>query len=377
MKKLCVFLTSMLFTVGAYANDGGFNSEGNQLIPMNETSISVRKEILTIDRNAKRKNQVDVTVYYEFYNPGPAKTMTVGFEATSPAGNVDNTAPVNGHQPFIHHFTVEMNGKNIPHQVAIVNTKHYYQGGKFNTLTKKQIQDRVDEGSGEYADFMYVYHFQGNFRKGLNIIKHTYTCDLSTFVYSDYTFSYILSAAKRWGNRRIDDFTLNINMGDNQWIDVSKTFFARADEWTITGIGKKMDGTSSTEEREDQPSASFYVKKGYISFNKNNFNPKGELDISLPRNMFTEKTFNYRKQASIYPDAINNTDDCKGVKPANETSMKILRNIPFAKRGYVFSDADVQKYFEKQIWYFPDTTYKPDSTKLSYQEQKWIQSCNK
>jgi hypothetical protein len=46
------------------ANDGAFRVNGNQLIPMYETQVSVKKEILQIRRlNA---SQAEVDVYYEF-----------------------------------------------------------------------------------------------------------------------------------------------------------------------------------------------------------------------------------------------------------------------------------------------------------------------
>lgn len=70
------------------ANDGAYLGSGNQLIPMVESDISVQKEVLTITRNSEDKNLVDISVYYEFYNSGKQKTITVGFEAMSPGGDV-------------------------------------------------------------------------------------------------------------------------------------------------------------------------------------------------------------------------------------------------------------------------------------------------
>ena len=60
-----------------FANDGAFFARGNQLIPIQETSISVKKEILSIK---KIRNQfVEVSVYYEFFNPDADKEIIVGF----------------------------------------------------------------------------------------------------------------------------------------------------------------------------------------------------------------------------------------------------------------------------------------------------------
>ncbi len=49
------------------ANDGSYYASGNHLIPVFETDISVKKEILTLKKI--RNRFIEVTVYYEFFNP--------------------------------------------------------------------------------------------------------------------------------------------------------------------------------------------------------------------------------------------------------------------------------------------------------------------
>jgi Ca2+-binding RTX toxin-like protein len=81
MKKAFFLLLAVLAFIGAKANDGVYYASGNQLIPINETDISVKKEVLTITRVG---DHVEVTVYYEFFNPGKPKDLLVGFEAPAP-----------------------------------------------------------------------------------------------------------------------------------------------------------------------------------------------------------------------------------------------------------------------------------------------------
>lgn len=50
MKKLTILLTLCVFTLLAFANDGVYYAAGNQLIPITETDIQVKKEILTLNR---------------------------------------------------------------------------------------------------------------------------------------------------------------------------------------------------------------------------------------------------------------------------------------------------------------------------------------
>jgi hypothetical protein len=76
MKKIFAF-ASLLISLITNANDGSFCASGNQLIPIFETAISVKKEILTLKKIHDK--YIEVTVYYEFFNPKEDKNITVGF----------------------------------------------------------------------------------------------------------------------------------------------------------------------------------------------------------------------------------------------------------------------------------------------------------
>lgn len=85
MKKLFTILLVLLAFSGVKANDGAFYAEGNQLIPITETTIRVQKKILTITlapRVEYQTHRFKVNVYYEFYNPGEAKGLQRYFEST-------------------------------------------------------------------------------------------------------------------------------------------------------------------------------------------------------------------------------------------------------------------------------------------------------
>src|SRR5689334_15148742 len=198
-------LPLLLLPVFCFANDGAFRVNGNQLIPMYETDISVRKEILTIKRVGPL--QAEITVYYEFFNPKEDKTLEVGFEAFSPSGDVGWKIDKNG-QPFISNFTVNLNDSTVPWLVAIVHDKSYYRGGKINAMTLAAANKEAADNDA--VDFFYVYHFKAKFHKGVNILRHTYVVGLSNSVSEKYSLEYVLTAAKRWANRQIDDFTLQM-----------------------------------------------------------------------------------------------------------------------------------------------------------------------
>lgn len=80
---ILVFAAICAFPCSGMANDGLFYTSGNQLVPLNESQISVSKEVLTICLNANGTATVDVQ--YDFLNPEKEeRCVTVGFVADAP-----------------------------------------------------------------------------------------------------------------------------------------------------------------------------------------------------------------------------------------------------------------------------------------------------
>jgi hypothetical protein len=275
MKRLFAAFFALMY-LWSYANDGEFYSEGNQLIPINDTTISVQKEILTIDRIPGKEywdTKYAVTVYYEFFNPGDEKDVIVGFESISAEG-------------YIRNFKVVMNGDSLQHEVKCLQFPRdddgqfklytprtgYYKDGQF-------VEDVWGPDDNEefyfYENLCFnVYHFNAHFKKGVNIIQHTYIFDGAADNMSQYVFQYVLTAANRWANNGIDDFTLILNMGDDQTLYIEKSFFDSASEWTFDGTAEADNEKSSWQE--------FHLNKGSLVFHKRKFHPDGELFLYSP-----------------------------------------------------------------------------------------------
>jgi len=363
---LFVIYLGLLTNLSMFANDGAYFATGNQLIPITETEISITKEILTIIR--KDDGYIYVTVDYTFYNPTFDKTILVGFEAPSPSGDVDGY-PINGKHPYIKGFSVKMNDVLLQHKVAIVNEENYYIEGKINS---KKVNEVIgDDFNANEPDFYYVYYFDANFKKGINKIIHTYRFKTSGSVMENYYFDYILTAATRWANHKIDDFTLNITMGNDESFELANSFFSKNDKWTIDD-GRSV---SAKLQFDNKPTTKFITFSGGISFSMKNFIPKGELHITSPRD-FNVAVFNFKehnlpgeiKFNTKYPTVTNSKD---------EKSYKILRNLPFALRGYVFKTAYIQTYYLSQKWYKPNLNYKPSLKNIAHKEKEWFDAVNK
>jgi hypothetical protein len=360
MRKLVLcFLFVTIYSIKSFANDGSYFASGNQLIPVFETDVAIKKEILTLK---KIRNQfIEVTVYYEFYNPKDEKEITVGFEAFSPQGDVDGR-PKNGLHPYMRDFSVQLNGDMLKYNIAYVTDSTYAKNG---IIKSKKLADVISNIQDENAvDFFYVYYFKAKFKKGLNVIKHTYNYDLSTSVMEHHSFDYVLTAANRWGNKQIDDFTLVLDMGEFESFNINKSFFKDKNDWLINGIGKSLDvkNVENSEERKD--GLRFHIQKGNLIFHNSNFHPKGELFVYTPTNYEDDQHENYLPFSYFLHDEIR--------EPKTDLEKKILKNLPFARRGYVFQNAELKSFFEKQEWYIPNPNYEPNVELLTETEKQWM-----
>lgn len=350
-------LLLVLINYSVFANDGAFFAKGNHLIPINETDISVRKEILTLKKI--RNKFIEVTVYYEFFNPNEDKKITVGFEAFSPSGDVDGT-PKNGHHPYMRDFTVELNNSILKYNVAYVSDSLYNKTGKIKSLNEPNRNDITNVNA---VDFYYVYYFEANFKKGINIVKHTYNYDLSGSIDLNYHFEYVLTAANRWANKQIDDFTLIIDIGEFETFSINKSFFKNANEWLINGIGKTEDIKGYKNSSIENDAVKFHLQKGNLIFQKKNFKINGDLFL-YAQNYLGIKNLQYIPFSYFQEDSIND--------PKDDLQRKVLKNLPFARRGYVFQNQDLNDFYKKLEWYIPNPNYAPNAEILTENEKKWI-----
>ena len=362
MKYHLVFLLVCIYSAFTFANDGAFFAKGNQLIPISETQISVQKEILTL-KNINHQT-IEVVVYYEFFNPGNEKKITVGFEAFSPTGDVNGT-PKDGRHPYMRDFTVAINENILEHQIAYVQDAAYAKDGIIKSQSLSEIKSGIiDENN---VDFYYVYYFDTTFKKGINKIKHTYTYDLSGSVEFAYEFEYVLTAANRWANKQIDDFTLIIDMGNFESFSIEKSFFNTASDWLMNGLGKSTAILGVPNSLIEKDAVKFFIQKGNLIFQKNNFKPTGELFL-YAQNYFNTSISEYIPFSLYFQNSIPT--------PSNEFEKRILKNLPFARRGYIFKSTELQSYFEKLDWYLPNPNYVADVDQLLETEKEWVELWN-
>lgn len=277
--RACLSGLLLCMVVLLYANDSRFYVTGNQLIPMSETDIRVKKEILILKKTDAR--HMEVTVRYVFHNPGTVKRITVGFEALPPYETGQYVK--NGRHPYIENFTVTLNQVRLPYEVAAVSDSVYYRNGMFATIPNTTLADleRHSDKAYDYLlehPFRYVYHFSACFKPGENTLVHTYRARLSERVLASWFFDYVLTAANRWAGGRIGDFTLMIDVGKKTSFSLPATFFDGPQNWALRGKGSiRWQPKGSTEGENGK--LTFYILNGVAVFRKKNFRPRGELYV--------------------------------------------------------------------------------------------------
>lgn len=384
MKRILFSLFTMIVTIAAIANDGVYFTSGNQLIPLQETDISVKKEILTISLMDDQLANVDV--YYEFYNSSNTeKTVLMGFEA-DPSYNDDYELHPSGVHPNIKNFNVEINSEKISYKNAISNLDIE---GFFNPLDdaskweegcEKSTDTPGHENCGspialykkgnhskQIENYAYVYYFNATFKPGINKVHHTYKYQMSGDVMTAFTVPYKLSPAARWANRQIDDFTLIIRADNTAKYFTVDTEFPGAEFTLKEGCGKINGNIIS-------------LRNGAVSLHMKNFRPEPEHELficSADRLHGETQAFGsfYDRSSVLWLYMwweYNKDTDNDDIKLTQEQFKRIAKNLPYANRGHVFKDPVLNEYFSNLWWYMPDPSYKDDTKGFTKQDWTYI-----
>jgi hypothetical protein len=301
----------------------------------------------------------------------------MGFEAKSPEGDV-NMNPVEGKHPYIKNFSVQFNEVNIPHKVSffLPDNKKLEKTQPLYTLEdlKNDIHPRAKEIQESPNDinmvnyFFYVYHFPATFPTGESRVIHTYDYAISRAILVSTSIDYLLTPALRWANKQIDDFTLNIDLGELQQYHISPTFFEKPDQWSTQGRVKiGMENVKSEMTGETRPVMTVWQHNGSVTFHAKNFKPKGELSLFANDSLFRDEILDSNSLKISLQDYPFFHEE---MTLKNEFTRKVLENFPYARRGYIFKNKELKAFYEKQPWYMPDPEHK--ETPLTKEETEWL-----
>lgn len=368
MKNFFLFVIIFLFVpITISANDGAFYVSGNTLLPLQETEVSLRKEVLKFFiRDFK---WMDVEVDFEFYNPGREKQLLVGF--VTPPANGDVTDEDQNH-PQIKNFTVVVNGNKLAYQMKRM----------------KDTSFSADKLHLDGTDF--VYFFKVRFKTGVNKIRHTYRFRAGEGVEMMRSFDYQITTGKRWANQQIDDFELQVHP-DHGIFSIPARFRTDAAlaDWKIAGDGV-IDKDPRRSFGDESPLVRLaHLNSGYLVFKEKNFRPDFDImigeynwganwvDIWCEYGHECVEKESLEKIVRYFTLAPYEGVEEKDLAELSAKELKYVRNYFYAVRGYEFKDEEVRKFYSQFFWYKPDAGLKAGEMKLSAEEDAFLAKVKK
>ena len=357
MKTILLILLFLLPNFVFADGDEYYYTAGGNIFPADEYRIELKKEILTLRRIEKRAMQVDV--YFEFYNPDPAKKLVIGFVsptedrerdwvetlAENPSQKVEN-------DPYIKEFTAIVNGVSLPYKISV--------------LSNSLFEDKYDDTTG----YCFVHYFDAEFKQGINIVQHSYIFN---------GFDYHITTGKLWANHEIEDFELNIYPAPGMsfipytfWEDNKKI------DWKIIGNGSFDDTYRYPPEDSTMRFQCIHLQSGYVCYRAKHFKPDYEIKIaesiwidswcdSCEEEDLFNNIFWIYEDISLSYDSYIAIDD---MKYRSKDELKLLKELIYAGKGYVFEDEEITKLFRHFNWYVPRYFLKKDDIYFTSTERE-------
>ena len=364
MKKILLTILFCLLSIFTFANDWEFGSEGEHIIPLKGSNMSIKKEKITLKLTP---DGMLVNVKFTFDNP-TAENKIVGF-VTPESGNGEEedetTKPKRKAEPLkIKNFKTTVNGKEVKSNVELLS-KLLSKGVLDNNIIKEYTEK-------EKTFYNYVYYFNADFKQGENVVEHSYFYTGSYGVY-ERDFEYVVTTISKWKNQTVEDFEIEVHP-ENYFVKLPYSFWKdnKKINWEVVGKGK-MVTIAPTKKSNDEDATGLerygiiYLKlnNGFVRYKTKNFSPNQDFymtrmdnilgfDYEFPEGKiqgykFKDDYFTTLRE-TIYDDYPNIVSSLKDLK---DKDLDIIRNYPYAFAGYDFAKKDLKDYFSQFIWYSP------------------------
>ena len=365
MKKILLAILFCLLSIFTFANDWEFGSEGEHIIPLKGSNMSIKKEKITLKLTP---DGMLVNVKFTFDNP-TAENKIVGF-VTPESGNggyYEEENVTRKPEPLnIKNFKTTVNGKEVKSNVELLS-KLLSRGVLDNNIVTEYVK-----AEKEKEFYNYVYYFNADFKQGENVVEHSYFYTGSYGVY-ERDFEYVVTTISKWKNKTVEDFEIEVYPG-NYFVKLPYSFWTNTKKinWEIVGKGK-MITVAPTKQPNDEDATILektgvvYSKldNGFIRYKTKNFSPTDNFYMVRMDNIlgfdyeFPEGKVQGYKFKDNYFTTLRETvyDDYSNIigslKDLNDKDLDIVRNYPYAFAGYDFARKDLKDYFSQFIWYTP------------------------
>ena len=365
MKKILLAILFCLLSIFTFANDWEFGSEGEHIIPLKGSNMSIKKEKITLKLTP---DGMLVNVKFTFDNP-TAENKIVGF-VTPESGNGDEedetTKPKRKAEPLkIKNFKTTVNGKEVKSNVELLS-KLLSKGVLDNNIIKEYTEK-------EKNLYNYVYYFNADFKQGENVVEHSYFYTGSYGIY-ERDFEYVVTTISKWKNQTVEDFEIEVHP-ENYFVKLPYSFWKdnKKINWEVVGKGK-MVTIAPTKKSNDEDATGLerygiiYLKlnNGFVRYKTKNFSPNEDFYMTRMDNIlgfeyqfpegkvqgykFKDKYFEIVARGNGYGDTDFIKDYQQGL---NDKDLDIIRNYPYALAGYDFAKKELKDYFSQFIWYSP------------------------
>ena len=365
MKKILLAILFCLLSIFTFANDWEFGSEGEHIIPLKGSNMSIKKEKITLKLTP---DGMLVNVKFTFDNP-TAENKIVGF-VTPESGNggyYEEENVTRKPEPLnIKNFKTTVNGKEVKSNVELLS-KLLSRGVLDNNIVTEYVK-----AEKEKEFYNYVYYFNADFKQGENVVEHSYFYTGSYGVY-ERDFEYVVTTISKWKNKTVEDFEIEV-YPENYFVKLPYSFWKdnKKINWEIVGKGK-MVTIAPTKKSNDEDATGLerygiiYLKlnNGFVRYKTKNFSPNQDFYMTRMDNIlgfeyeypegkvqgykFKDKYFEILREVaySDYPEIVDS------LKDLSDKDLDIVRNYPYAFAGYDFAKKDLKDYFSQFIWYSP------------------------
>jgi len=365
MKKILLAILFCFLSIFTFANDWEFGSEGEHIIPLKGSNVSIKKEKITLKLTP---DGMLVNVKFTFDSPN-AENKIIGF-VTPESGNggyYEEENVIRKPEPLkIKNFKTTVNGKEVKSNVELLS-KLLSKGVLDNNIVTEYVKEEKEK---EF--YNYVYYFNADFKQGENVVEHSYFYTGSYGVY-ERDFEYVVTTISKWKNKTVEDFEIEVYPG-NYFVKLPYSFWTNTKKinWEIVGKGK-MITVAPTKQPNDEDATILektgvvYSKldNGFIRYKTKNFSPTDNFYMVRMDNIlgfdyefqegkiqgykFKDDYFTFLRETVYddYPDIVASLKDLK------DKDLDIIRNYPYAFAGYDFARKDLKDYFSQFIWYSP------------------------
>ena len=365
MKKILLAILFCFLSIFTFANDWEFGSEGEHIIPLKGSNVSIKKEKITLKLTP---DGMLVNVKFTFDSPN-AENKIIGF-VTPESGNggyYEEENVIRKPEPLkIKNFKTTVNGKEVKSNVELLS-KLLSKGVLDNNIVTEYIKEEKEK---EY--YNYVYYFNADFKQGENIVEHSYFYTGSYGVY-ERDFEYVVTTISKWKNKTVEDFEIEV-YPENYFVKLPYSFWKdnKKINWEIVGKGKML-AIAPTKKVTDEDATGLekfgvvYLRldNGFVKYKTKNFSPTDNFYMVRMDNIlgfeyeFPEGKIQGYKFKDDYFTILRETvyddysDIVASLKDLKDKDLDIVRNYPYAFAGYDFARKDLKDYFSQFVWYSP------------------------